>query len=85
MAAGNADVDVVLVHRGDQVSAREFLHGFPSHVMAISDASSLLSQQWKIPGTPFFVATDSGGIVRRKGTPGPTQDGIRVFFDAARE
>ncbi len=85
VAASNDDVDVVLVHRGDRSSAREFLQGFPPHVVAISDASSLLFREWTIPGTPFFIATDQGGIVKRKGTAGPTEDGVRVFFDAVRE
>jgi thiol-disulfide isomerase/thioredoxin len=60
--------DIVVVYHGDVQSTRTYVEGMPASVRAVSDPGRELSRMWRVRVTPFFVVTDSNGMVRRKGS-----------------
>lgn len=85
LAKNYGDLDVVVFHHGDIQSTGRYMEGMPSNVVAVTDESSReVSRKWKIPGTPFLIATDSGGVVRRKGGGVSRRLGREIFEAAAR-
>lgn len=73
---------VVVVHRADAERTRSYLRKMPSAVAVVADPEGALSKLWGVQATPYFVATDKAGIVRRKGVAITGEQIGEFFFDA---
>jgi thiol-disulfide isomerase/thioredoxin len=82
LAMEHKAVSVVVVYAGDSESTRHFAGGLTSDIVAVSDPDRELMGIWNVRGTPYFVATDSSGVIRKKGY-GATKQHLQAFFEAA--
>lgn len=57
--------DTVIAYRGATEHMKAYAVDFPDDVLFLSDSEA--SSKWRIPGTPFVVALDRAGVVRKKG------------------
>jgi thiol-disulfide isomerase/thioredoxin len=74
---------VVVVHMGALDEAREFVSEMPSNIQAAADPSGELARLWRIPVTPYLVATAAKGVVVDKG--GATRDRVETLLSAGND
>lgn len=57
--------ETVIAYRGGSDQMNAYAAGFDGEAVFLADGEA--SSRWRIPGTPFVVALDAVGVVRRKG------------------
>lgn len=78
--ARKTDVATVVAYAGELSAAAAYAKDVSG--IAVSDTRSEFARSWKVPGTPYLVAVDSTGVIRRKGSAG-SRETVREFFKAA--
>ena len=77
--ARSRNVNTVAIYVADPSNVIEYAKSISA--IGISDVDREYMKALKVPGTPYFIAVDSNGVVRKKG-PGVTRPVIKGFFDA---
>ena len=78
-AAKSKAVETIVAYMGESSPAAKYAEAVSG--IAVSDPKNEFGKIWNVAVTPFFVAVDSEGVVRKKGV-GATLEAVESYYAA---